>query len=176
MAGSHGRHTVSAPEQTTVPSNHPFERDPAQLTRLLWQLFTPRSLITRNHTQDAKTDGQIFHFLFLDLFFDFFYLSGVTGSDNWPWNWYETKTSKWNGACQFNLVSWQVLRQSFGEQQWIDQKKMWREKWGLIYILQSGGFCLFTKSAHLWQQRWYSDRSQYASQMSHKTLFIQTQG
>lgn len=93
------------------PWNEPLSHLITRLNRIQfdWQCYSDiclhrRSMIMKNHTRDTKTDGQVFHFLSQDFFF--FFSSHVTGSDNWPWNWYETKTSKWNRSCQGNLVSW----------------------------------------------------------------------
>lgn len=58
MAANGGRHAVFTLELTAVLSNHPVWTGSSSADGgRLWHLFTPRSLIMKNHTQDSKTDG-----------------------------------------------------------------------------------------------------------------------
>lgn len=91
-------------EQNAVPSDHTSEQDSVQLTfvynRELW-LWKIHARDTRRLTDRFSISSP------RDFVFWFFFLRGVTVSDNWPWNWYEAKkkrTSKWNRSCQGNFA------------------------------------------------------------------------
>lgn len=78
-------------------------------TRFSWHLFTTENFDYEKSTREIQEDWRTgFPFPLPEiLFFDFFFLRGVTVSDNWPWNWYEAKkkrTSKWNRSCQGNFA------------------------------------------------------------------------
>lgn len=74
-------------------------------TRFSWHLFTTENFDYEKSTREIQEDWRTgFPFPLPEiLFFDFFFLRGVTVSDNWPWNWYETK-KKWNRSCQGNFA------------------------------------------------------------------------
>lgn len=65
-------------------------------TRFSWHLFTTENFDYEKSTREIQEDWRTgFPFPLPEiLFFDFFFLRGVTVSDNWPWNWYEAKKKK----------------------------------------------------------------------------------
>lgn len=65
-------------------------------TRYSWHLFTTENFDYEKSTREIQEDWRTgFPFPLPEiLFFDFFFLRGVTVSDNWPWNWYEAKKKK----------------------------------------------------------------------------------
>lgn len=84
-------------------------------TRFSWHLFTTENFDYEKSTREIQEDWRTgFPFPLPEiLFFDFFFLRGVTVSDNWPWNWYEAKkkrTSKWNRSCQGNFAKPAAVR------------------------------------------------------------------
>lgn len=84
-------------------------------TRFSWHLFTTENFDYEKSTREIQEDWQTgFPFPLPEiLFFDFFFLRGVTVSDNWPWNWYEAKKkiSKWNRSCQGNFAKPAAVRE-----------------------------------------------------------------
>lgn len=85
-------------------------------TRFSWHLFTTENFDYEKSTREIQEDWRTgFPFPLPEiLFFDFFFLRGVTVSDNWPWNWYEAKkkrTSKWNRSCQGNFAKPAAVRE-----------------------------------------------------------------
>lgn len=84
-------------------------------TRFSWHLFTTENFDYEKSTREIQEDWRTgFPFPLPEiLFFDFFFLRGVTVSDNWPWNWYEAKkkrTSKWNRSCPGNFAKLAAAR------------------------------------------------------------------
>lgn len=70
---------------------------------LFWHfVYTKKFDYEKPHTHYTETDRwTAFSISSLQICcFFFFSLRAVTDSDNWHWNWYDTKTSKWNRSCQ----------------------------------------------------------------------------
>lgn len=139
-------------------------------TRFSWHLFTTENFDYEKSTREIQEDWRTgFPFPLPEiLFFDFFFLRGVTVSDNWPWNWYEAKKKK--NFKMKQIMSGKFCKAGGGERSHATFKlwessaeqfilKMQKEK-GLrkrphqILVLEKNSwiieiwlvFCLFTKT------------------------------